>query len=181
MKRCSWCNLKNEKYVEYHDKKWGKLNLDDNYLFKMLLLESFQAGLSWEIILNKEEAFDKAYDSFDLNKVCSYDDEKINELICNKDIIRNRLKITASIKNANVFRNIKEKYGSFKNYLTSFTNNKIYYETGKVFNDLSDEISKDLKMRGMSFVGSKIIYSYLQAIGIIYSHEEGCFLYKQQH
>lgn len=180
MKRCKWCNEKNKLYIKYHDEEWGKLNLDENYLLEMLILESFQAGLSWECVLNKREAFKKAYDNFDINKICNYDDEKINELIKNKDIIRNKLKIKASINNAKIFKNIKKEYGSFKNYLNKFTNGKTIYEIGKTTNKLSDEISKDLKKRGMTFVGSTIIYSYLQAIGIIYSHDKECDLYRKK-
>lgn len=176
MKRCSWCNLKNEKYVLYHDNEWGKLNKNDNYLFEMLILESFQAGLSWECILNKRESFKKAYDNFDYKKVSEYNEEKINELLLNKDIVRNNLKIKASINNAKIFKSLVKEYNSFYNYLMTFTNNKIFYETNKTTNELSDKISMDLKKRGMKFVGSTIIYSYLQAIGIINSHEENCFL-----
>ena len=176
MKRCSWCNLKNEKYVLYHDNEWGKLNKNDNYLFEMLILESFQEGLSWECILNKRESFKKAYDNFDYKKVSEYNEEKINELLLNKDIVRNNLKIKASINNAKIFKSLVKEYNSFYNYLMTFTNNKIFYETNKTTNELSDKISMDLKKRGMKFVGSTIIYSYLQAIGIINSHEENCFL-----
>lgn len=176
MKRCSWCNLKNKKYVLYHDNEWGKLNKNDNYLFEMLILESFQAGLSWECILNKRESFKKAYDNFDYKKVSEYNEEKINELLLNKDIVRNNLKIKASINNAKIFKSLVKEYNSFYNYLMTFTNNKIFYETNKTTNELSDKISMDLKKRGMKFVGSTIIYSYLQAIGIINSHEENCFL-----
>ena len=177
MKRCKWCNLENPKYIKYHDKEWGQINKDDNYLLEMLILELFQAGLSWECILNKRDNFKKAYDNFDLDKICTYDDKKINELLNNKGIIRNKLKIEASINNTKIFKNIKKEYGSFNNYLKIFTKDKIIYEINKTTNDLSDKISEDLKKRGMKFVGSTIIYSYLQAIGIIYSHEEECFLY----
>lgn len=179
MKRCSWCNLKNEKYIKYHDTEWGVLNTNEKYLYKMFILETFQAGLSWECILNKEEAFIKAYNNFDINKVVSYDDKKINNLASNKDIIRNRLKIKASINNSIIYKNIVEQYGTFYNYLCTFTNGKIYYENNLVSSPLSDSISNDLKKRGMKFVGSVTIYSYLQAIGIIYSHEKGCFLEKK--
>ena len=179
MKRCKWCNLNNEKYIEYHDKEWGVLNLEDNYLFEMLLLESFQAGLSWECILNKRESFRLAYDNFDIDKIINYDEDKINELLSNKDIIRNKLKIKASINNAKIFKRIVCAYGSFANYLNTFTNGKILYEVGKTTNEISDTISKDLKKRGMTFVGSTIIYSYLQAIGIINSHDKECFMYKE--
>lgn len=177
-KRCKWCNLKNPLYVKYHDNEWCVQNFDDKYLFEMLILESFQAGLSWECILNKRENFKEAYDNFDLEKVCLYDDEKIDELLKNQGIIRNKLKIKASINNAKIFKSIKEEYGYFYNYLYTFTNGKIIYEIGKTTNHLSDKISKDLKKRGMKFVGSTIIYSYLQAIGIIYSHDEECYLFQ---
>ena len=177
-KRCKWCNLKNPLYVKYHDNEWCVQNFDDKYLFEMLILESFQAGLSWECILNKRENFKEAYDNFDLEKVCLYDDEKIDKLLKNQGIIRNKLKIKASINNAKIFKSIKEEYGSFYNYLYTFTNGKIIYEIGKTTNHLSDKISKDLKKRGMKFVGSTIIYSYLQAIGIIYSHDEECYLFQ---
>ena len=175
-KRCKWCNLKNPLYVEYHDSEWCLPNFDDKYLYEMLLLESFQAGLSWECVLNKRESFRKAYDNFDVNKVISYDETKINELLNNKGIIRNKRKINASINNSKVFKEISNKYGSFYNYLRTFTKDKTIYETVKTTNDLSDAISKDLQNRGMTFVGSVIIYSYLQAIGVIYSHDKDCYL-----
>ena len=177
-KRCKWCNLKNPLYVEYHDNEWCVPNFDDKYLYEMLLLESFQAGLSWECVLNKRDCFRRAYDNFDINKVISYDETKTNELINNKSIIRNKRKISASINNSKVFNKICCEYGSFHNYLKTFTNNETIYETGKTTNALSDKISKDLQNRGMTFVGSVIIYSYLQAIGVIYSHDKDCNLYK---
>ena len=178
--RCKWCNIKNTKYIEYHDNEWCQPNFDDRYLYEMLILESFQAGLSWECVLNKRESFRTAYDNFDLQKVCSYDNEKINELLNNKDIIRNKLKIYASISNSKIFKTIINEYGSFYNYLRAFWIGEIIYETEKTTNDLSDSISKDLRSRGMKFVGSTIIYSYLQAIGIIYSHGKECYLYKAE-
>ncbi|HCS25358.1 MAG TPA: DNA-3-methyladenine glycosylase I [Acholeplasmatales bacterium] len=179
MKRCSWCNLKNPLYIKYHDKEWGALNLDEKYLFEMLILESFQAGLSWECVLNKREAFRSAYDNFDIKKIIMYDDKKIEELINNDGIIRNKLKIKASIMNAKIFKKIENEYNGFANYLLTFSNNKIYYEVGKTKSELSDKISNDLQKRGMKFVGTTIIYAYLQAIGIINSHEEECFLNKK--
>ena len=180
MKRCKWCNLKNQKYVEYHDNEWGIKNFDEKYLLEMLILESFQAGLSWECVLNKRDSFIKAYDNFDIEKICTYDEKKIEELINNKEIIRNKLKIKASISNSKIFKEISKEYGSFYNYLNTFTNGKTIYEIDKTTNEISDKISKDLQKRGMKFVGSTIIYSYLQAIGIIYSHDEECFLYKEE-
>lgn len=170
--------MKNPLYVEYHDSEWGISNYDDRYLYEMLLLESFQAGLSWECVLNKRDSFRTAYDHFDINKVISYDETKINELLENKEIIRNKRKIIASINNSKIFKEISEQYGSFYNYLRRFTKDMTIYETDKTTNALSDEISKDLKKRGMTFVGSVIIYSFLQAIGVINSHEKDCYLYK---
>lgn len=175
MKRCAWCNLNNEIYVNYHDNEWGVLNLDDAYLFEMLILELFQAGLSFECVLNKREHFKAVYDNFDVNKVSLYDDNKINELMNNKNIIRNKLKIKASINNAKIFNSIKNEYGSFHNYLKMFTNDKVIYENNKTTSKLSDAISNDLRNRGMKFIGSTIIYSYLQAIGIINSHDDSCY------
>ena len=179
MNRCKWCNLENKKYIDYHDNEWGIINNNDKYLLEMLILESFQAGLSWECILNKRDSFNQAYDNFDLDKICQYDENKIQELLQNKGIIRNKLKIKASINNAKIFKNIKQEYGTFFNYLKTFTKGEIIFEIGKTTNELSDAISKDLKKRKMTFVGSTIIYSYLQAIGIIYSHEKDCFMYKE--
>ena len=178
MNRCKWCNTGNPLYVKYHDEEWGICNFNDDYLFEMLILESFQAGLSWECILNKRENFRIAYDNFNIDKIIKYEEEKIKELLTNDKIIRNKLKIKASINNAKIFKNIQEEYGSFFNYLKIFTKGKIIYETGNITNELSDHISKDLYKRGMKFVGSTIIYSYLQAVGIIYSHDKDCFMYK---
>ena len=179
MQRCKWCNLNNPLYVKYHDEEWGEPTYDDKTLFELLILESFQAGLSWECILNKRENFKKAYDNFDIDKIINYDEDKINELKQNPGIIRNKLKIKASINNAKIFKQIKNEYGSFSKYIWGFTNNQIIYETDKTSSELSDKISKDLKKRGMTFVGTTIIYAYLQAIGIINSHEEKCFKYKK--
>ncbi len=178
-KRCKWCNLNNPKYIEYHDNEWCKPNFDDKYLFEMLILESFQAGLSWECVLNKRDDFRRAYDNFDIDKICNYDDTKIQELLNNDKIIRNKLKINASITNSKIFKSIQNEYGSFYNYLKTFMNQDVIYETDVTTNDLSDNISNDLRKRGMKFVGSTIIYSFLQAVGIIYSHDKECFLYKE--
>ena len=179
MQRCSWLNLNNPLYVKYHDEEWGVPVYDDHKLFEMLLLESFQAGLSWECVLNKREAFKKAFDNYNYKKIKDYNEEKQKEFMNNKNIIRNKRKISATIKNAKIFMEIQKEYNSFSNYLWHFTNNKIIYETGKTTSNLSDQISKDLKKRGMSFVGTTIIYSYLQAIGMINSHEKNCYLYKE--
>lgn len=180
MKRCKWCNLNNELYIEYHDNEWCKPNFDDKYLFEMLILESFQAGLSWECVLNKREYFRESFDNFDIDKICNYDNKKIQELLNNEKIIRNKLKINATINNSKIFKSIQNEFGSFYNYLRIFTNDKIIYEVDKTTNKLSDTLSSDLQKRGMKFVGSTIIYSYLQAIGIIYSHDKECFMYKDK-
>lgn len=177
--RCAWTNLNNPLYVQYHDSEWGVPNHDDQALFELLILEGFQAGLSWECILNKREAFQVAFDGFDIETVSNYDEEKIAELMANAAIVRNRRKIDASITNAQVFKDIQEEFGSFDAYIWHFTDGKTVNEshTLRTTSPLSDEISKDLKKRGMKFVGSTIIYSYLQAIGVINGHEEGCDLF----
>ena len=177
-KRCSWCNMNNPKYIEYHDNEWCLPNFDNHYLYEMLILESFQAGLSWECVLNKREAFRTAFDEFDAEKIAVYDDIKIAELQNNKDIIRNKLKIRASVNNAKIFLEIQKECGSFREYLKGFTNEKQIIEVDKTTSPLSDALSADLVKRGMKFVGSTIIYSYLQAIGVIFSHEEECFMFK---
>lgn len=179
-KRCKWCNLNNPLYIEYHDYEWGVVNFNEQYLFEMLILESFQAGLSWECILNKREDFKVAFDFFDIDKIIQYDDKKIEELLSNKKIVRNRLKIKASISNAKIFKEIQNEYHSFHNYLKTFLPNEVIYENDKTTNQFSDAISNDLRKRGMKFVGSTIIYSYLQAIGIINSHDDDCFLYNEK-
>lgn len=176
--RCRWCNPSNPTYVDYHDNEWCRPNFEDRYLYEMLILESFQAGLSWECILNKRENFKAAYDDFDIEKVVRYDDDKINALMENQGIVRNRRKIIASVNNSRIFKAIAEEYGSFHAYLNTFVKDRVIYETDKTTNELSDAISKDLQKRGMKFVGSVIIYSYLQAVGVIYSHDKDCYLYK---
>lgn len=179
MIRCSWVN-DNPLYIKYHDEEWGVASYEDKYLFEMLLLESFQAGLSWECILNKRENFRNAFDNFDYNKISKYDDIKIKKLLNNKGIIRNKLKINALINNAKIFMDIQKEYGSFSKYIWKFTNNKqIVHSKLITSNSLSDKISKDLKRRGMKFVGTTIIYSYLQAIGIVNDHEVNCFKKKE--
>ena len=177
MKRCFWVNMDNPLYVDYHDFEWGVPKYDDHELYELLILEMFQAGLSWETILNKRENFRKAFDNFDWNSIVNYDEDKINELMQDKGIIRNRKKIEATINNTKVFLNIQREYGSFANFIWSFTDNKVIITDSKVVsNELSDTISKELRKRGMKFVGTVIIYSYLQAIGVINSHEDNCFL-----
>lgn len=182
MNRCSWVNLNNKIYIDYHDKEWGVPVYNDKKLFEILLLESFQAGLSWECILNKRIYFKEAFDNYNYNMIANYSDDKINELLNNNKIIRNKNKIMAAINNAKIFIDIRNEYGSFSNYIWHFTNNKVIKNINDKFNstsDLSDIISMDLKKRGMKYAGSVIIYSYLQAIGVIDDHELNCFCYKK--
>ena len=175
MNRCKWAMNVNEIYTKYHDEDWGEPVHDDQRLYEMLILESFQAGLSWSCILNKRENFRKAFDNYDIDKIINYDEIKIQELQNNAGIIRNKLKIKATINNSKIFKEIQKEYGSFDKYIWSFTNNETIYEFDKISSELSDTISRDLKKRGMTFVGTIIIYSYLQAVGIINSHESQCF------
>ena len=181
MNRCKWVNLNNNLYVLYHDNEWGRPTRDDNLLFELLILEGFQAGLSWECVLNKRNFFKEAFSNFNPKEIAKYDENKINELMNNKNIVRNRRKIEATIINAKVFLEIQKEYKTFANYIWSFTDNKIIKnmdDNFKTTSPLSDKISKDLKKRGMKFVGTTIIYSYLQAIGVINDHELNCFCYK---
>lgn len=174
--RCRWANPNNPKYLRYHDEEWGVPVHDDGKLFEMLVLESFQAGLSWECVLNKREAFHDAFDHFDLERVCAYDEIKLEQLAQDPGIIRNKRKLQATVRNARVFQSIQKEWGGFSDYLWHWTDKMVIFETGKASSPLSDRVSKDLKMRGMKFVGTTIIYAYLQAVGVICSHESGCFL-----
>lgn len=180
MKRCSWVMLNEPVYIQYHDNEWGRQVFDDKKLFEMLVLESFQAGLSWLCILKKRDAFYQAFDEFDFEKISCYQEDKILELLQNKDIIRSRRKIEATILNAKIFINIREEWGSFSQYIWHFTDGKVIKNKDDIFHtssSLSDEVSKDLKRRGMKYVGTVIIYSYLQSIGVIDDHELSCFCY----
>ena len=176
--RCGWA--KGEKDILYHDTEWGVPSHDDGYIFEMLILEGFQAGLSWNTILQKRENFRKAFDNFDYKKIAEYDETKLNELLKNEGIIRNRLKINSIVTNARAFMKIQEEFGSFAKYIWNFTDNKRIINKWKELSEvsatseLSDKISKDLKKRGFKFVGSTIIYSFLQAIGIIDDHLISC-------
>ncbi len=178
--RCSWANPKNPRYIQYHDEEGGGPVHEDKLLFEMLILESFQAGLTWECVLNKKEAFYRAFDGFDLETVCGYDEEKMEALRQDAGIIRNRLKIKAAVNNARIFKEIAAEYGSFDKYLWGYTEGQVVYENDQVSSPLSDAVSGDLIKRGMKFVGTTIIYAYLQAVGVIYSHEDGCYLCRKQ-
>lgn len=175
-------------YEQYHDTEWGVPSHDDRHLFEMLILEGAQAGLSWATILNKRQNYKQAFDDFDVQKVASYDEAKIQELLSNEGIVRNRLKVRAAVKNAQVFLDIQKEHGGFSKYLWSFVDNKPLQNSFKTMRDLpaktelSDTISKNLKKRGMSFVGSTIIYAYMQAVGLVNDHELGCYRYSEvQH
>lgn len=180
-RRCFWANPKNERYVRYHDEEWGRPVHDDSKLFEMLLLECFQAGLSWECILNKREGFRRAFAGFNLEKVCAFTAEDVERLMQDDAIIRHRRKIEAAIGNARVFRAIQQEFGSFDRYLWQWTGNQSLREYGRTTSSVSDALSKDLKKRGMKFVGSTTLYSYLQAVGVIESHEPGCFLVEDKN
>ncbi|MDW2797454.1 DNA-3-methyladenine glycosylase I [Clostridium boliviensis] len=176
-KRCFWVDESSPIYVKYHDEEWGVPVYDDQKLYEMFLLETFQAGLSWITVLKKREAFREAFDGFNPEKVSAYKEEKLNELMENPGIIRNRRKVEAAVKNTRIFIAIQKEFGSFSNYLWGFTDGEIIVNQDDNFSvktDLSDQISKDMKKRGMSFVGSVTIYSYLQAVGIVNDHELSC-------
>lgn len=181
MKRCFWVDEKSEIYVKYHDEEWGVPKYDDRELFELFVLEGFQAGLSWLTILKRRENFRKAFDNFDVVKVSRYDEDKITELYNNEKIIRNKSKIVSAVNNAKIFIEIQKEFGSFSNYIWHFTGNKVIVNnSGKVpvSTELSDRISKDLKKRGMKYAGTIIIYSYLQAIGVVNDHDLDCFCRK---
>ncbi|MCL2185054.1 MAG: DNA-3-methyladenine glycosylase I [Treponema sp.] len=184
MKRCEWCES-SELYTKYHDEEWGFPVIDDQKHFEFLVLESAQAGLSWITILKKRENYRKAYDNFDPKKVARYTEAKKTRLLSNEGIIRNRLKIEASINNAKNFLEIQREFGSFSKYIWSFTNGKPIIGKWKTISEiparseLSDAVSADLKKRGFKFLGSIIIYSHLQATGIINDHLIDCFRYKE--
>lgn len=175
--RCQYAFLGDPLYLQYHDEEWGRPVHDDAKLYEMFVLELFQAGLSWRTLLHKRENFRRAYDGFDLEKVCAYGEEDVERLMSDAGIIRSRSKIEASIQNSRIFRAIVQEYGSFDAYLWSYTDGKVLQIPGDVTrNEISDAMSDDLKRRGMKFCGSVTIYSYLQAVGVINSHEPGCFL-----
>jgi DNA-3-methyladenine glycosylase I len=177
-KRCFWVDESSPVYTKYHDQEWGIPVYDDKKLYEMFLLETFQAGLSWITILRKRESFREAFDGFDVEKVACYGEEKIKDLMENRGIIRNRKKIEAAVNNSRVFLTIQGEFGSFSKYLWGFTNNEVIINQDDCFpvkTELSDLVSKDLKKRGMAFVGSVTIYSYLQAIGVVNDHELSCF------
>ncbi|MDT9604928.1 DNA-3-methyladenine glycosylase I [Lactobacillus johnsonii] len=177
--RCSWGNSKNPLYQKYHDKEWGKLNLDSTYLYEMLVLESFQSGLSWETILNKRENFKKAFANFDYHKVAKFNENDFERLMQDKGIVRNRLKINAAINNAKMLVKLEKENQTLGEFLTQFIPKPIMHHPRKMedvsaSDDLSKEVSKEMKKLGFKFVGPVTIYSFLQAIGLINDHLENC-------
>lgn len=181
--RCAWVT-DSPLYIAYHDNEWGVPVKDDSVLFEFILLESFQAGLSWITILNKRENFRQAFDNFDYTKIALYQEDKISELLNNSGIIRHRKKIEANINNAQKFIEIQKEFGSFSEYLWYFTDNQVLLNHWKNKNDvpattpLSDEISKDLRKRGFKFLGSTTVYAFLQAVGVVNDHTTDCFCYQ---
>ena len=185
-KRCDWVNANNSQMINYHDKEWGIPVYDDNKLFEMLVLEGAQAGLSWETILKRRQGYKKAFKGFDPKKVVKLKDPYLEKQLENPDIIRNRLKVFSVRKNAKVFLDIQQEFGSFSKYLWSYVDNKPIVSKWKNLKQLpantkiSDTLSKDLKKRGMSFVGTTIIYAFMQAVGIVNDHTVNCFQYPQK-
>lgn len=184
IKRCGWVT-DNPLYIKYHDEEWGVPLHDDRKLFEFIVLESAQAGLSWITILKKRENYRKAFDDFDPNKIARYDGEKIEELMNNKGIIRNRRKIEATINNAQAFLDVQEKYGSFDKYLWQFVDGEPIINVWKDISEipakteLSEKISKDMKKRGFKFLGPIVIYSHMQAVGMVNDHTINCFRYNE--
>ncbi|WP_026754699.1 DNA-3-methyladenine glycosylase I [Sediminibacter sp. Hel_I_10] len=182
--KCGWC-LGDQLYEDYHDQEWGVPVKDDATLFEFLILETFQAGLSWITILRKRDNFRKAFDQFDYQKIATYDQNKIDQLLQNEGIVRNRLKIKATISNAQAFMAIQKEFRTFSTYIWNFVNgqpikNKITnYKNTPANTALSDAISKDLKKRGFKFVGSTVIYAHMQATGMVNDHEMHCFRYDE--
>ena len=180
--RCGWCKG-DELYTAYHDVEWGVPVRDDAIFFEFLVLETFQAGLSWITILKKRENFRKAFDSFDYNKIAEYDQSKIDDLLQDAGIIRNKLKVKAAVSNAGEFLKIQKEFGSFSAYIWGFLqetpikNSLTNYREGPATTPLSDAISKDLKKRGFKFVGSTVVYAFMQATGLVNDHEMSCFRY----
>ena len=184
MKRCEWAG-NTPLYNKYHDEEWGVPVHDDNKIFEFLILETFQAGLSWITILRKRENFRKAFDNFDYNKIAEYNEDKVNALLQDTGIIRNNLKIRATISNAKAFIKVQQDFDSFSKYIWGFVGGKPIHNNFKKMSDipakteLSDKISKDLKKRGFKFVGSTVVYAHMQATGMVNDHVTDCFRYRK--
>ncbi len=182
--RCAWCE-KDDLYRNYHDQEWGKPIYDDETIFEFLILESFQAGLSWYTILAKRENFRAAFDQFDYQKIAQYSEGKVEELIQNAGIIRNRLKILATINNAQKFMEVQKEFGSFSKYIWGFVNHEPIVNRPKTLKEvpatteISDALAKDLKKRGFKFMGSTVVYAHMQATGMVNDHVEDCWIKTQ--
>jgi len=182
--RCEWVNGGNELYYEYHDKEWGVPVHDDRLLFEFLILEGAQAGLSWATVLNKREGYRKAFDNFNIEKVAQYDQAKIDELLLNPKIVRNKLKVNSTVTNARLVLEIQKEFGSFDKYIWEFVDGKTIQNKWKDMSEVpvstveSDAMSKDLKKRGFKFIGSTICYAFMQATGMVNDHSADCFCYK---
>jgi len=180
LKRCGWC-LSSDLYKKYHDEEWGVPVYDDEKLFEFLILETFQAGLSWITILNKRENFRKAFDNFDYKKIANYSEDKIQKLLLDPGIIRNKLKVNSAVSNAQAFIKVQEEFGSFSKYIWGFVDGKPIDNQRKSLKEvqattaLSDAISKDLKKRGFKFVGSTVVYAHMQATGMVNDHVADCW------
>jgi DNA-3-methyladenine glycosylase I len=178
--RCAWCG-NDELYQKYHDEEWGKPVYDDDTIFEFLILESFQAGLSWMTILRKRENFKKAFDNFNYKKIAQYSDDKIEELMQNSGIVRNKLKILATITNAQKFMEVQKEFGSFSNYIWAFVDGKPIINQPNTLKEvpatteISDKLAKDLKKRGFKFMGSTVVYAHMQATGMVNDHVNDCF------
>ncbi|MGD9561877.1 MAG: DNA-3-methyladenine glycosylase I [Pyrinomonadaceae bacterium] len=183
MKRCGWAKI--DLAIHYHDTEWGVPLHDDRGLFEFLILEGAQAGLSWDTILRKREAYRKAFDNFDVNKVARYTGKRIEKLLTNEGIIRNRLKINSAVNNAKAFIKVQKEFGSFDTYVWNFVDGKPLNGTRKFIDDvpaktdISHALSKDLKKRGFNFVGSTIMYAFMQATGMVNDHLTSCFRHKE--
>jgi len=184
VKRCAWA-LSSQQYLEYHDKEWGVPVHDDRKLFEMLILEGVQAGLSWSLILKKREGYLQAFDGFDEHKIAHYDDRKVQELLANPEIVRNRLKIQAAIQNARAFLELQSQYGSFDTFLWRFVGGQPIQNAWQTLQEIpartreSDAVSKELKRHGFSFVGTTICYAFMQAVGMVNDHTVECFRWQE--
>ncbi len=182
--RCEWCG-EDPLYVSYHDKEWGVPVHSDRKLFEFLILEGAQAGLSWITVLRKRSAYRKAFDQFDFNKIVQYNERKIQSLLKNQGIIRNKLKIRGTVTNAKAFLNVRDEYGTFNKYIWQFVDGEPIKNSYKKIKEIpaktaiSDRMSKDLKQRGFTFVGSTICYAFMQAVGMVNDHTVKCFRYKE--
>jgi DNA-3-methyladenine glycosylase I len=184
--RCAWCLKGNEQlYIDYHDKEWGVPQHDDTKLFEAIILDAFQAGLSWLTILKRRETFRKAFDNFDAQKIAKYNEKRIQKLLKDEGIIRNQLKVLSAVTNAQAFLNVQEEFGTFNDYIWQFTDGKTIVNTHREMKTIlpktaeSDDMSKSLQARGFRFVGSTICYAFMQAVGMVNDHTIDCFRYNE--